>query len=131
MQLSMRSVSYLQADQTWLGSALGTTNARSVTIATSTLTPGTHFPNGYIPSGTPLAQYTAGGNTGKFTIYTSGGASGSGTLVGFLLDSVPIHVNSVDAIGALLDHGRIVLAKLPFAVDGAGQTAVAGRIWFV
>lgn len=133
MQLGQRSQTFLQADQTWLGSEHGTTMARSVTIVTSSLTPATHFPNGFIPSGTPLAQYTSGANQGKYTVYTSGGANGAGTLVGFLLDSVPIHYNStsVDCVGALLDHGRIVLSKLPITVDSAGQSAVAGRIWFV
>lgn len=131
MQLTQRSVSFLQADQTWLGSEHGTTNARSVTIVTSSLTPATHFPNGFIPSGTPLAQYTSGANQGKYTVYVSGGTAGAGTLVGFLLDSVPVHSTSVDSVGALLDHGRIVLAKLPITVDAAGQSAVAGRLWFV
>ncbi len=131
MQLGWQSWSYLQADQTWLGSEHGTTNARSVTIVTSSLTPATHFPNGFIPSGTPLAQYTSGGNAGKYTVYSSGGANGAGTLVGFLLDSVPVRDRTADAVGALLDHGRIVSAKLPFPVDAAGQSAVAGRIWFV
>jgi hypothetical protein len=133
MQLTQRSQTFLQADQTWLGSEHGTTNARSVTIVTASLTKATHYPNGFIPSGTPLAQYTAGANQGKYTAYTSGGANGAGTLVGFLLDSVPVHygAESVDVSGALLDHGRIVLAKLPIPVDAAGQSAVAGRLWFV
>lgn len=131
MQLGHRSQKFLQGDQTWLGSEHGTTNARSVTIVTSSLTPATHYPNGFIPSGTPLAQYTSGANAGKYTVYSTGGAAGAGTLVGFLLDSVPVSFPTVDAVGALLDHGRIVAAKLPIAVDAAGQSAVAGRIWFV
>lgn len=131
MQLGLTSESFLQGDQTWLGSEHGTTNGRSVTIVTSSLTPATHFPNGFIPSGMPLAQYTSGANAGKYTVYASGGSAGAGTLVGFLLDSVPVRIPGADAVGALLDHGRIVLAKLPITVDAAGQSAVAGRIWFV
>lgn len=131
MQLGHRSQTFSQGDQTWLGSEHGTTNARSVTIVTSSLTPATHFPKGFIPSGTPLAQFTSGANAGKYTVYTSGGSAGAGTLVGFLLDSVPISSTSIDAVGALLDHGRIVLSRLPITVDAAGQSAVAGRLWFV
>jgi len=131
MDLALSSESFLQGDQTWLGSEHGTSNGRSVTIVTASLTPGTHFPNGFIPSGTPLAQYTSGPNAGKWTVYTAGGAAGAGTLVGFLLDSVPVRSAARDVVGALLDHGRIVLAKLPIPVDAAGQSAVAGRIWFV
>lgn len=131
MDLALDTVSYLQADQTWLGSEHGTTNARSVTIVTSSLTPATHFPNGFIPSGTPLAQYTSGANQGFYTVYASGGSAGAGTLVGFLLDTVPVRNPARNVVGALLDHGRIVLAKLPITVDAAGQSAVAGRLWFV
>lgn len=131
MDLALQSEKFLQGDQTWLGSEHGTTNARSVTIVTSSLTPATHFKDGFIPSGTPLAQYTSGANAGKYTVYASGGANGAGTLVGFLLDSVPVRNASRDVVGALLDHGRIVLAKLPITVDSAGQSAVAGRLWFV
>jgi hypothetical protein len=131
MDLALQSESFLQGDQTWLGSEHGTTNARSVTIVTSSLTQNTHFPNGFIPSGTPLAQYTGGADAGKYTAYASGGANGAGTLVGFLLDSVPVRNPSRDVVGALLDHGRIVSAKLPIPVDAGGQAAVAGRIWFV
>lgn len=131
MQLGHQSWTYLQGDQTWLGSEHGTTNARSVTIVTSSLTAATHFPNGFIPSGTPLAQFTGGPNAGKYTVYTPGGASGAGTLTGFLLDSVPIRNAAQDCVGALHDHGRIVTAKLPIPIDAAGQAAVAGRMWFV
>jgi hypothetical protein len=41
------------ADQSWLGSTHGSRNARTETIDISTFTPSTHYPNGYIPSGTP------------------------------------------------------------------------------
>ena len=131
MQLGIRRQTFLQSDQTWLGSAHGTDNARSVTVVTTSLTPATHFPNGFLPSGLPLAQYTSGANLGKYTVYTSGGANGAGTLVGFLLQAVPVHDPAVDAVGAMLDHGRVVAARLPISVDAAGQNAVAGRIWFV
>jgi hypothetical protein len=42
-------------DMSWLDSTHGIANARTVTIDISTFTAGTHFPNGYIPSGTPVA----------------------------------------------------------------------------
>lgn len=131
MQFKQRTETFLQSNHKWLGSEHGTSNARSVTIKTTSLTPGTHFPQGFIPSGTPLAQYTGGGDVGKYTVYVSGGANGAGTLVGFLLEAVPIRNTTEDAVGALLDHGRIVSSQLPIPVDPAGQAAVAGRIWFV
>ena len=131
MQLGLRKETFTQGDLTWLGSAHGTENARTATIVTSTLTANTHFPEGFLLSGLPLAKYTGGPNLGRYTAYATGGANGAGTLVGFLLYAVPVPDPTVDTIGALLDHGRIVTTKLPIAVDAAGQAAVAGRIWFV
>ncbi len=131
MDLSLKSETFGQSDQTWLGSAHGTDMARSATIVTAGLAAATYYPQGFLPSGTPLAQYTGGANSGKYTVYTSGGANGAGTLVGFLLDSVPIRVPGNDVVGALFDHGRVVAARLPFTVDSSGQGNVAGRIWFV
>lgn len=45
---------YGAGDQSWLGSTHGIGNCRTATIDVSTFTATTHYPNGYIPSGTPL-----------------------------------------------------------------------------
>lgn len=131
MDLGLRTYTYLQGDQTWLGSEHGTSNALSVTIVVPSLVAATHYPNGFLPSGLPLAKYTAGPNLGLWTVWVSGGANGAGTLGGFLLDSVPVHNPANNVVGPLLDHGRVVLSRLPIPVDAGGQAAVNGRIWFV
>jgi hypothetical protein len=64
VDLATRSATYGNENQSWLGSARGTTSARSVTVKVSTLTSGTHYPNGYIPSGVALALPTSGANVG-------------------------------------------------------------------
>lgn len=48
-------------DQSWLGSAHGTSSCPSITLDTSAFTSGTHYPNGYFPSGLPLGKITASG----------------------------------------------------------------------
>lgn len=80
---------------------------------------------------------TPTGGTGVVTVATTtaGGADGSsdGTevLAGFLFSPVPAPSStSVDVIGAMLDHGKVVNAKLPVPVDANGKADVAGRIIF-
>ena len=66
MNLSPVTETFYQDDQTWLGSAHGTSSARSITLDTSAFTEGTHYPNGYFPSGLPLGKITASGKYGPY-----------------------------------------------------------------
>lgn len=66
MNLAPVTESFGQEDQSWLGSAHGTQSARPVTIDVTKLTKDTHYPNGYLPSGTPLALLI---ETGLFAPY--------------------------------------------------------------
>lgn len=67
MDLSITTTSYGSDSQTWLGSEHGTSSGRPVTLDTSAFTSGTHYPDGYIKSGTPLAKITATGLYGPYT----------------------------------------------------------------
>lgn len=234
MNLAPVTEAFYQDDQTWLGSEHGTSMGRPVTLDVSAFTANTHYPNGYFPSGIPLAKITASGLygpyaasanevqlltitgsptggtwtatfqgattaaiaynataatvqsalealttiepgdvtvtgsaggpytvtfTGRFagqdvaamtasgasltggtspgvtpSTTTAGGDSasdGTGKLAGFLLTPVKAPaVNTTDVQGVLYEHGRVVTARLPIAVDAAGQNDVAGRIIF-
>lgn len=66
MDLSVRTTDYLVEDRSWLGSAHGTTATRTITLDTSAFTEGTHYPNGYVPSGMVLARITASGLYGPY-----------------------------------------------------------------
>lgn len=111
MDLSLRTETWGQDDATWLGSSHGTSSGRSITLDFSALTEADHYPDGYIVSGIPLGQITA---TGLYAPYNSAGADGTEVLAGFLLDSVAVpHDGATDVVGALLDHGRVVVDKLP------------------
>lgn len=129
MNLTTTTESFQNEDQQWLGSSHGTDMGRSITLDTSAFTAGTHYPNGYFPSGLPLGRITA---TGLYAPYNNALADGSETLAGFLLCTVDApSVNTIDVQGALLDHGRVIEAKLPVAIDAPGRTDVAGRIILV
>ncbi|WHT21016.1 hypothetical protein N8J89_08095 [Crossiella sp. CA-258035] len=94
--------------------------------------------------GTDVAAMTAsgagltGGTTPGVTIgtTTAGGANpaandGTESLAGFLAFSVGAPSStSVDVVGAMFDHCKVVNAKLPVPVDAAGRADVAGRIIF-
>ena len=128
MDLSVRKETFGQDDQTWIGAAHGIDLARSISLDTSAFTAGTHYPNGYIPSGTPLSRITA---TGLYGPYTPAGAGGLEVLAGFLLTPTkPGSPTTTDVGGALYEHGRVVEANLPIAIDADGKTDVAGRITF-
>lgn len=128
MNLTQTTESFGQDDQSWLASAHGTDTARSITLDTSAFTSGTHYPNGYFPSGLALGKITA---TGKYGPYSNAASDGTEVLAGFLMTAIDApSVNTVDPQGALLWHGAVIEAKLPIAVDSAGKADVAGRLTF-
>lgn len=127
MDLSVVTETFGQDDQSWIGAAHGIDLARSITLDTSAFTEGTHYPDGYMPSGTPLSLITASGLYGP---YTPAGAGGLETLSGFLLTPTKLKDGGADVGAALYEHGRVVEDNLPIAIDAAGKADVAGRITF-
>jgi hypothetical protein len=110
--------------------------ARSVTLDVSMFTANTHYPQGFLLSGLPIAKITGtgqGGVVGKYGPYDDTATDGRTTLAGFLFTSVRVNTldNTVDVQGALYIHGVVVEAKLPVAVDAAGKANVVGQIIFV
>lgn len=95
---------------------------------------------GGLLGGTDVAQMTATptGGTGTVTIATTtaGGANpaandGTQTFAGLLRAPVPVPEDtSIDVVGAMLDHCKVINNKLPVPVDAAGQADAAGRIIF-
>ncbi|MEV6836775.1 head decoration protein [Streptomyces sp. NPDC051133] len=130
MILAQTTEQFGSDDQSWLGSAHGTDATETISLDTSTFTPGTHYPDGYFKSGIPLGQITA---TKKFGPYDNAATDGRQTLVGFLFAAVKAPAdNTLDPNGAMLTHGKVRESRLPLgAVDAAGHTDVAGSIRFV
>ena len=124
--ISVQSTSYQYEKRGWLWGPHGTGPGEtlSITLDVSTFTQGTHYPNGYIPSGTALAKITA---SGKYGPYDSGATDGRQTVSGtnpcLLFSSVRVVrdggsvATQVGAAG--LVSGFVEAARLPFG-SGAG-----------
>lgn len=122
MDLTIRRETFGQDDQSWRGSAHGIDATQTITLDVSTFTAGTHYPQGWLKSGLPL-QKLAGG---KFGLWAT-----TKVLAGFLSEPVKAPASSATPVGgSLQEHGRVIVAKLPVAVDADGQATAAGRIIF-
>jgi hypothetical protein len=80
---------------------------------------------------------TPTGGTGVVTVATltaggvDGSADGTEVFAGLLFAPVPAPtVTTIDVVGAMLDHGKVVNSRLPVPVDAAGRADAAGRIIF-
>ncbi len=127
MDLAQKRETFSQADHSWLASAHGTDVARSGTLDVSTLTENTHYPNGYLPAGTPVGQIEA---TKRFGIYNNSATDGRGVGFGFTLEPVKVTGDN-NVVVAVLWHGAVNQDNLPFAIDAAFITDVEGRILVV
>jgi len=86
MDISVRSEGTWGAvDRSWLASREGTGTSRSITLDTSAFTAGTHYPNGFVPSGMTLALLANGlygpygGNVSEVQLATITGIPTGGT----------------------------------------------------
>lgn len=93
---------YGNGDQSWLGSTHGIGNARTVSLDPSKFTKADHFPDGYLPAGTPLTV----------TEDVAGPYGEDAQLSGFLLTDQVTDGEATIAV-PLIDHGRVNVAKLP------------------
>jgi len=119
---------YTQEDDLrWAGSGHGFNDVPSITLDGDEFTDGTKYPDGAIPSGTPLGKVTA---TGKYGPYDNAANDGRQTLAGLLPFARKREFAGQSIPAGLYEHGPVVESYLPFTVDSAGKTDVAGRIWF-
>ena len=105
----LRSESFGGGDQSWLGSAHGIANCRTETINVSAFTAATHYPDGYIPSGFPVAKVN-----GLLVPYNAAGADGSQNIAGHIFTDQAV-VGTGNLPAPLLDHGRVKTARVPLA----------------
>lgn len=119
----LKSETFGSGDMTWLGSDHGIANARTETLDISGFTANTHYPNGYIPAGTPVAL-----SAGLLVPYdkTEATTTGAGILAGYVLFDQPV-VGTADFPVPVLDHGRIVVANVPYSGGFAAPVAAAKK----
>lgn len=127
MDITVRSETFAVENRSWLGSAHGTDATRTITLDTSAFTAGTHYPNGYIPSGTVLGRITA---TGLYGPYNDALSTGQEVAAGILFNSTAVRSGGPDVGAPMLEHGMIIQAKLPTnsGINAAAVTDLAGRI---
>lgn len=119
----MSTQTFGSGDQSWLGSSHAIRNCRTEQLNLSAFTAGTHYPNGYIPSGTPLAKVG-----GLMVPYTSAEATttGAGVLAGHLFTDQPV-VGTNNFAVPVLDHGRVKSAKVPIGTDAFTVPVAAAK----
>lgn len=122
LDIALTSESFAGEDRSWLKSRKGIGTARPITLDFSLFVSGTHYPNGYLPSGLVLARLTA---TGRYGYYSDAGTAGAGTDVahGFLLTSVTVPTSGTGrSAAAMLFEGIVDTTELP---SGHGLTTAA------
>lgn len=125
MHFEQKSETYLVADRSWLGGAIGTLSPQPGTLDVSAFDEATHYPNGYLLSGIPLAKATA--DQDHYVPWDGDAEDGTETIVGFLYDAPTVPEDTSLPVGcAVIMNGPIVLANLPVAVTAAD---LPDRFW--
>ena len=123
----LRTESYGTSDMSWLGSAEGLGEARTEKLDISAFDAEDHYPDGYLPSGLPVALVSS-----VLVPYdaTEGTTTGAGVLAGFLLTDQS--TDGVEDIAVpLLDHGRVRVSKVPITFVAPAAAAKRANVRFV
>ncbi len=124
--ISLQTTTYQVGNRQWLlAEPLVKLNA---TLDISKFTAGTHFPNGFIPSGTVVGKLTAGGKCGP---YSNAASDGTETAYGVTYgDARVTRANGTNAtqvgISVVVSDAIISAGKLPFT-SGTGSIDTAGK----
>lgn len=123
--ISVATVAFQAEKRSWLIIQPGGIEAGytpSGVLDVSAFTAGTHYPNGFFPSGLALGRITA---TGLLGPYSNAASDGRETCVGLLFSSVkvPNPADTTKDVGCAFVAAFAVvnLSKLPIALDAAGQ----------
>lgn len=129
----MKTETFGGGDMSWIGAgAPHLAECRTEVLDISTFTAGTHFPNGFIPSGTAVAK--VGGVLVPYDP-TEGVTTNAGILAGHVLtDQAVGTLNTGPDFGVpLYDMGRVITAKVPgtFTAPVAAAKRAATSIVYV
>lgn len=123
----LKTTTYGTGDYSWMLNTDGLDQSVTGVLDVSTFTAGTHYPNGFIPSGTAIGQVTA---TKLFGPYDDTKSDGTQTLYGFTYADVrAVRQNGSTAskvgTGAVVS-GAVSVSKLPLQ-SGAGSVDANGK----
>lgn len=123
--ITVRRSTFQSENRSWLRGPDGTGpgDNPSIVLDVSAFTAGTHYPNGFIPSGTVLGKITASGLYGP---YLNSAEDGREVAAEILFSSVNVPAGATRLGGAGLHKGEVIPSKLPFS-SGAGALDAAGR----
>jgi hypothetical protein len=126
--ISVETTSFQVENRSWLLSVWGQGPGENPTVILdiSTFTANTHFPNGYIPSGTHLGVITASSDATKITVgpYDDTASDGRQTFYGFLHSATKVPNTAdltKDTAAAAVVCGMVKLSRLPFTLDANGK----------
>lgn len=134
MDISLQPTeTWIAENRSWLGSEHGTDHPQTVTLKNSLFTAGTHYPNGYLPSGLVLGKVTASGLYGP---YDDAASDGRQTAVGFLYSNTKMVASGADVGAPIHWHGAVKKLKLPFqsgtgSLDAAGIVDLSAKFWIM
>lgn len=121
--ISVTTTSHQTENRSWLLSQWGQGPGEnpSCVLDVSAFTEADHYPNGYFPSGLPVAVIAAASTGGKTVVgpFDPAAVDGSEVLGGFLHSSVKVPDSGADPGGALVVCGFVKLSKLPVEVTAA------------
>lgn len=120
-----------EGDQTWLGSTRGIDKNRTEKLDVTKFTIDPKL--GYIPSGTPLA-YSVDPTNGDHSLvvpYDKAGVGITSTLQGFLFTDQKVYAGQTESINVpLVDHGRIIISRLPVNFEAPAADKTNGNFVF-
>lgn len=132
--ISLQTTTYQVGNKQWL---LQEPKVKlNATLDISKFTAGTHFPNGFIPSGTVVGKLTSGGKMGP---YSDAASDGTQTAYGVTYgDARVVRQNGTNStqvtISVVVADAIISAGKLPFqsgtgSIDAAGKADLAQIRW--
>lgn len=126
LDISLQTTSYQVGNRQWLLSEPDT--KLNVTLDISKFTAGTHFPNGYIPSGTVVGKVTATGLAGP---YSNAASDGTETACGITYGDAKVTradgTNTAKvSISVVVNDAIVSAAKLAFS-SGSGSIDANGK----
>lgn len=133
MDISLRTEQRYVEDRSWLASRDGTEVTQGITLDPARFNQATHYPNGFVPSGTVLAKVTS---TGFYGPYNNALTNGQETAVGFLFSSKPMRAGGPKVGAALHWRGVVKESRLPIAsaspggLDAEGKADLAAKFRF-